>query len=242
MSHDVKLILKFLDDSGFVSQQTQADVTWPKDTYQGGAWEWGTNWPLTRPTVGIQFPLAGYGSGRRGRSSRTSVREVGTHARPVGYGGPTRQIGGATVSVGTSGAGVFEDTADTDWDEVYRQYTILNPEGGTVATHEFEREEDMAIPWGDIFSGAIDIWQGQNVGGGVPAGMAPPSSYVPMPGPLPSPLPGVRIDPRTGKPVCKRRRRRRLLTEGDFNDLMRISTLPNKENVRIALAKSIGRR
>jgi len=49
------------------------------------------------------------------------------------------------------------------------------------------------------------------------------------------------IDPRTGK-RCYRRRRRRLLTEGDFNDLMRIATLPNKQNVTVALAKAIGRR
>ncbi len=41
---------------------------------------------------------------------------------------------------------------------------------------------------------------------------------------------------------CKRRRRRRLLTEGDFNDLMRIATLPNKDTVKVALAKAVGRR
>ncbi len=53
----------------------------------------------------------------------------------------------------------------------------------------------------------------------------------------------MKIDPKTGqlKPVCKRRRRRRLLTDGDFNDLMRISTLPNKDIVKIALAKAVGR-
>lgn len=53
--------------------------------------------------------------------------------------------------------------------------------------------------------------------------------------------PAAQIDPVTGLVKCKRRRRRRLLTESDFNDLMRISTLPNKEGVRIALAKAIGR-
>ncbi len=40
---------------------------------------------------------------------------------------------------------------------------------------------------------------------------------------------------------CKRRRRRRLLTESDFNDLMRIATLPNKDTVKVALAKAVGR-
>ncbi len=49
------------------------------------------------------------------------------------------------------------------------------------------------------------------------------------------------VDAVTGK-RCYRRRRRRLLTEGDFNDLMRIATLPNKQNVSVALAKAIGRR
>ncbi len=49
------------------------------------------------------------------------------------------------------------------------------------------------------------------------------------------------VDPRTGK-RCYRRRRRVMLTEGDFNTLLRIATLPNNSNVRTALAKAIGRR
>ena len=48
-------------------------------------------------------------------------------------------------------------------------------------------------------------------------------------------------DPHRGRWIKRRRRRKRLLTESDFNDLMRISTLPNKENVKVALAKAIGR-
>lgn len=97
----------------------------------------------------------------------------------------------------------------------------------------------MAIDWGGVLSGAVDIIQGQPVGGAS-------QSFMPN---LPAPAPGatapskVTIDTKTGKVTeCKRRRRRRLLTESDFNDLMRISTLPSKENVRIALAKAIGRR
>lgn len=55
--------------------------------------------------------------------------------------------------------------------------------------------------------------------------------------------PGFELDPRTGQVRRKcRRRRRRLLTESDFNDLMRIATLPNKQNVAVALAKAVGRR
>ncbi len=49
------------------------------------------------------------------------------------------------------------------------------------------------------------------------------------------------VDPRTGK-RCYKRRRRVMLTEGDFNTLLRIATLPNNSNVRTALAKAIGRR
>jgi len=49
------------------------------------------------------------------------------------------------------------------------------------------------------------------------------------------------VDPVTGK-RCYKRRRPKLLSDGDFNSLMRIATLPNNQNVRIALAKAIGRR
>jgi len=50
------------------------------------------------------------------------------------------------------------------------------------------------------------------------------------------------IDCATGKEVKRtRRRRRRILTNSDYNDLMRIATLPNKQNVAVALAKAIGR-
>ncbi len=49
------------------------------------------------------------------------------------------------------------------------------------------------------------------------------------------------VNAQTGK-RCYRRRRRVMLTEGDFNTLLRIATLPNNANVRTALAKAIGRR
>ncbi len=72
-------------------------------------------------------------------------------------------------------------------------------------------------------------------------GFAAPPAGVP-PAVAAPPSTAVRVDPRTGRLVkCRRRRRRRLLTDGDFNDLMRISTLPNKDIVKIALAKAVGR-
>lgn len=133
---------------------------------------------------------------------------------------------------------------ETDWEEVYRQYQILN-ENPTTQIDEYE-ESEVAIDWGGLANLGIDFLQGQY------AGVPPQQNFVganPAPGlPAPSSMPTatprtVTIDTVTGKiTACKRRRRRRLLTEGDFNDLMRISTLPGNQNVRIALAKSIGRR
>ena len=103
---------------------------------------------------------------------------------------------------------------------------------------------DTVPTFSDILLGglnsAIDIAQGQAPAptiAPVPVGFAP--TITPA---LPAGARPVQIDPRTGKPVCRRRRRRRLLTDSDFNDLMRISTLPGNQNVRLALAKAVGRR
>ena len=97
-----------------------------------------------------------------------------------------------------------------------------------------EEEEPMSSFW-DFVNPIIDVAQGQQPGGSnfVGGPYAGPSGMVNAP---------VQINPRTGRPICKRRRRRRLLTESDFNDLMRIATLPNKQNVTVALAKAVGRR
>ncbi len=53
----------------------------------------------------------------------------------------------------------------------------------------------------------------------------------------------LRFDTKTGQwvPHRHRRRRRRLLTDTDYDDLLRIGTLPNKDNVKIALSKAIRR-
>jgi hypothetical protein len=42
-------------------------------------------------------------------------------------------------------------------------------------------------------------------------------------------------------PHKHRRRRRRLLTDTDYDDLLRIGTLPTKDTVKIALSKAIRR-
>lgn len=90
----------------------------------------------------------------------------------------------------------------------------------------------------DIASGVVDVIQGQPVGN-VQTGFAPPLTPSSGTGPA---VTYQRNAAGQLVPCRRRRRRRRLLTESDFNDLMRISTLPNKENVRITLAKAIGRR
>lgn len=148
--------------------------------------------------------------------------------------------------------------APTDWDAVYDEFVILNPEIFepevvisappvispevvlNVPTERSEKENSVAIDWGDIASTAIgSAFQGF-FGDSAPGygGNLTPTMYG-----QPQTIPAkVTVDTRTGKVVpCRRRRRRKLLTESDFNVLLRISTLPNKENVRIALGKAIGR-
>lgn len=137
---------------------------------------------------------------------------------PVAPGGP------ATVPVETIG-----DTG------------FIPPETAPTATvHESTEDEgdtEVAVDWGDILGGAaVDVIQGWTGAGGTQPIMT--GGFTPNIGP-PVINPTVQVG---GKPQCKRRRRRRLLTEGDFNDLMRIATLPNKQNVTVALAKAVGRR
>jgi len=131
--------------------------------------------------------------------------------------------------------GIYEvERQPTDWDAYYRAYVELNKE-----------EEEPVFDW--LATGITDIAQvGQNVGwwGGSTAPAAPaPAGYPSMaPGGAAAMPAKVTVDTRTGKvTTCKRRRRRKLLTESDFNVLLRVATLPNKENVRIVLGKAIGR-
>jgi len=120
-------------------------------------------------------------------------------------------------------------------------------------------EEQVAVDWGSIFTGAVETWLDQVGAPGAPiynfagpaAGIPPAISGAPMNGATCGKSPCVcgvdacgrpaLVDPRTGK-RCYKKRRPKLLSDGDFNSLMRIATLPNNQNVRIALAKAIGRR
>lgn len=114
----------------------------------------------------------------------------------------------------------------------------------------------MAHDLGHLLSQGMDIYgnirAGQNATPQVIyAGAKPDSS-----GSGPFGIPGVEVISEAKldqglvyKKVCgeyrwvrqKRRRRRQLLTNRDYNDLLKIATLPNKDNIKIALAKSLGR-
>ncbi len=117
----------------------------------------------------------------------------------------------------------------------------------------------VAIEWGEVFQGGVDLI---NAWGQSPVFQGPSQFVGSMPSAPPSAIAApmtscscnsnpcvcgtingrpALVDPRTGK-RCYRRRRRVMLTEGDFNTLLRIATLPNNANVRTALAKAIGRR
>ncbi len=128
--------------------------------------------------------------------------------------------------------------------------------GDPYATSDPQQDDEMTDTWGHMGRELVGGWLG--VGGGVerptvynppgylggPSGGAPATPGVTPPG---APAAGgggaMCYNSRTGKWfVHGRHRRRRLLTESDFNDLMRISTLPNKDTVKVALAKAIGGR
>ncbi len=121
---------------------------------------------------------------------------------------------------------------------------VLIPLGADDDPYEPERSEPVASFW-DTVSNVVDYVQGQPIGGGVPQTFAPtlaPPVSVPLNIPPTSGVPAGYYRNASGALCKKRRRRRRLLTESDFNDLMRIATLPNKQNVTVALAKAVGRR
>lgn len=123
---------------------------------------------------------------------------------------------------------------------------VFIPIGGGSTTpdpYEQEVQEPMASFW-DFVNPIIDVAQGQQPGGTTTTQSAygPYASGYQFNPAQPTYNIGA-FNPTTGTYGCrKRRRRRRLLTEGDFNDLMRIATLPNKQNVTVALAKAVGRR
>jgi len=105
-----------------------------------------------------------------------------------------------------------------------------------------EEEEEPVSLISDIFSAGVDILQGQVPGGlnVLPPGWAPSATTIPSgrpalpPGAAPVMTNGVAecgnrryvtLDRQTGKITCKRRRRRRLLTNRDLADLASLKTI-----------------
>lgn len=131
--------------------------------------------------------------------------------------------------------GPFEDAPATDWSE-YRVEEIP----GTGQPWIIHEESEMAVDWGQVISGAVDIVQGQRVGGG------PSTSFAGMTGPYPAPSGTPRtvtVDTVTGqvKP-CRRRRRRRLLTPTDLSDLAALAAVVGKgDALKLAVAKAVRR-
>ncbi len=100
-------------------------------------------------------------------------------------------------------------------------------------------DDDMAHDWGHLIRESIGGLILPDPPSGA-SGYVDPTEFWGQTGPVASSAMIGGTSSMNGK--CKRRRRRRLLTEGDFNDLMRIGTLPNKDTVKVALAKAVGRR
>lgn len=114
----------------------------------------------------------------------------------------------------------------------------FNRDYGTINDTEIpiiDEDEDMAIDWGNLISGGIDLLQGQQPGGGIP------NFTVPLPaGGIPQ---RVTIDTVTGKVTpCRRRRRRRLLTPTDLSDLAALATIVGKgDALKLATVKAVRR-
>ena len=192
--------------------------------------------PVQSPGTGAPVPLILAGSGGGGSSPSPSEEESPTYGDP--------EFDYVVIQ------DPEEQPPPTDWDQFHEDFIDLNPDlfPPEPATDEIEppytnepppqEGEPMPDIW-DIGRGIIDIFD--EPGAGQTPGFSGPIVRG-SPGPYDVPAPGFEYNPKTGQiQRCRRRRRRRLLTESDFNDLMRISTLPNKENVRVALAKAIGR-
>ncbi len=101
----------------------------------------------------------------------------------------------------------------------------------------------MAVDWGSVFDAAIDVWQGQKPGGPMNgAGLYTPPGFAPQPPFSPAPA-KVTVDTRTGKVTkCSRRRRRRLLTSTDINDLAALKAIVGGgQAMNLAVAKAVRR-
>jgi hypothetical protein len=110
---------------------------------------------------------------------------------------------------------------------------------------EWVYPEENVVGFVDILSGAIDIAQGQPVGGGsydVNYDVARGDFAQPFPS-VNTPPAKITVDTKTGKvTACRRRRRRRLLTPTDLNDLAALKTIVGGgQAINFAVMKAVRR-
>ncbi len=102
----------------------------------------------------------------------------------------------------------------------------------------------MAIDWGGAFSGALDLLQGQQIGGApaLPSYFQPGTAGILQADGADMPT-NVQVNTRTGQVTkCRRRRRRRLLTPTDLSDLAALKTITgNNDALKMAVVKAVRR-
>ncbi len=197
------------------------------------------------PTLSVGLPGDPWGSPFPGFfiPTPTFVPQVVVESAPGGSDTVQRPSPTTVVDEGAQPA-YGEDAYDqSTWDEFYEAYEELNR--GETSYDPYEPDDEGVPVVANIYDAiiaGIDLFDDDVQQIITPVTTAYSAGFAPTtPGAVGQPGSTVQIDPKTGKIKCKRRRRRRLLTESDFNDLMRIATLPNKQNVTVSLAKAIGR-
>ncbi len=130
------------------------------------------------------------------------------------------------------------------WPEEWKKQPGDEP-GWIEDQWEYPQEEPVAF-W-DGVSAVVDIFQGQTPGGNVmatPLAMAQPTGGLSGPsGTLQTMGSKVTVDTATGKVTpCRRRRRRRLLTPTDLNDLAALKTIVGGgQSMNFAVMKAVRR-
>lgn len=164
----------------------------------------------------------------------------------------------ATVFENVPG-GIYEtNRAPTDWDEVYRQYVILNAPEGDVPFHD---NIDWGTIAGNVIGGIFDPFGAGaattsyfNPQGVVPSAMAGPGGANVVTGitGVTGMTPGAAcppVGPKYAK-VClatgavtplRRRRRRRLLTSSDIKDLAALKAIVGGAALQGAVVQAIRR-
>lgn len=214
---------------------TYADLTEALEKL-GSAVVWGArvgDWSVLKPSLGAG-PL------ESGVFDRPEPEVPSVLYGPVGG-------GGARVSHATDGfAGPLPSSEeevivqdDAEYAPGFEPGGTWHHEGSDFETPPIRAEEDadVAVDWGRVLSGAIDIAQGQTIGGAS-------QSFVGSPTAVGAGMPReVTVDTVTGEvKKCKRRRRRRLLTPTDLSDLAALQAIVGKgDALKLAVAKAVRR-